>query len=289
MLRSYFRRVFRLPGPWSRHLKLWTRSILRRLYMTSARVDLRVLLASSGNNPELLGRVDLTYDEFIVLFSRTVLDIWRLHPRGVIHVGAYKGEGILMFLLLGFEKMILIDPQPKVFEELESHAAAMALLLDRLRASLGSVPTPRMHLEQCAAGDRDGTALLYRTSNQQMSSLKTPTLKVSSCVPVTMKTVDTILRGLPHGWVANDFNFLVIGPPEGTLMVLKGATNHLSQLDVIWIIWIDRYDIYEDCPTSGQVDGFLRSHGFAAAWRNRDAGVLYLSERVRARRPNHPR
>ena len=210
-----------------------------------------------------------------LLFYRNLLDRYHIRPRGVIHLGAHLGEELLPYITLGFSKILLIEPQRGVFERLKKLADLANGLLLQIDAFHGAPAAPRIQVLECAVGKRNGTALLYELSETRTSSLLAPDLealaersgssqeiKLTGRVEVRLRRLDTLLEELPHGWRADDFNFLWMNFQGSEWAALEGARGVLEKLDAVYLTAdFERRD--PDMPTPAQLDRFLGDFGFS--------------------------
>lgn len=151
---------------------------------------------------------------------------------GVIHVGAHRGEEIYDYEKLGAKKIIWVEPNPDVFNELE-------IALSRAQASVESYGF-------CvAASDSDckeidfyicyGPDAGFMTGNKGCSSLLRPKGRFEEWYKETIKVetvkLDTLIESNEFNY--SDFQLLDMDAQGAELLVLKGAIKVLENIKYI--------------------------------------------------------
>ena len=114
----------------------------------------------------------------------------------------------------------------------------------------------------CALGTNIDKVLLNRASNGgNSSSLLNPTSKLVKTYPNITYDSKLEVEQYPLDYFQLDANTLVIDTQGYELNVLKGAENTLKN---IYYILTEVYDeeLYSGCALFGEVDSFLKEHGF---------------------------
>ena len=137
-----------------------------------------------------------------------------INVRGIIEVGAHRGQELQMYFSLCPEKILLIEAIPSVAEFLKNSVKGY----------------PQVKVISCAISDCNGTAIFHVTSNEQSSSLLP--LKMhskiyshiveTSRIEVESKTLDSLLTELGD---VGGYNFLDIDVQGAELLVLRGASS----------------------------------------------------------------
>jgi FkbM family methyltransferase len=147
--------------------------------------------------------------------------------RGVVHVGAHRGEEVAVFRRFGFERAVLIEANPE-------HAAA----LERQFEGDGAVT-----VIATAIGDRVGKAdfLIHtsRSGSTEPASLLpllelqqiVPTITTGSNVEVPMTTLDALWQRQVLD--ATMHNLLVVDVQGAEALVFAGARAFAPTLDAI--------------------------------------------------------
>jgi FkbM family methyltransferase len=151
---------------------------------------------------------------------------------GVIHVGAHRGEEIFEYENLGSKKIIWVEPNPEVFEELQ-------IALDRSGSSVES------HGFCVAASDFDqdevdfyicyGPDAGFMKGNKGCSSLLKPKGRFEEWHKKTIKVeavrLDTLLS--KNDFDFKDFDLLDMDTQGAELLVLKGSTEVLNNVKYV--------------------------------------------------------
>lgn len=152
---------------------------------------------------------------------------------------------------------------------------------------ISQVPAPAFTYFNTAVGGRDERRVLYMTRNAACSSLLPPNLSVygqfkdcsSDLEVIAQKDVDTVSLDafLPKSGIPN-VDFLHLDTQGTELEILQGARNSLSNCVVAVKCEVEFAPLYEEQALFGDVDAFLRQHGF----------VLFDLSRSRYRRAGFP-
>lgn len=165
-----------------------------------------------------------------------------LNIKGIIHVGGHRGQEMPEYFANGIRNIILIEPCKPAFQYLRRHYSTKATLFN------------------CALGAFNGTAVMnVETANtgQSNSLLKPakhlqqyPSIQFTQTEMVQVKTMDS----LPIK--RDNYNMLNIDVQGFELEVLKGATETLKHIDVIYTE-VNRDEVYENCARVEQLDEYL--------------------------------
>jgi FkbM family methyltransferase len=176
-------------------------------------------------------------------------------PRGVVHVGAHRGEEVPIFREFGFESIALIEAHPDRVKE--------------LRLAYGG--DSRIHVLDTALGESTGTASLLvhtsRTGSTEPASLLplgmfheiVPTLRTAGSITVPMTTLDALVEGGSLDLAA--YNLLVVDVQGAESRVLLGATAAVARLDAI-VCEVNVIPMYRGAPGEEELQGQLAGLGF---------------------------
>jgi methyltransferase, FkbM family len=179
----------------------------------------------------------------------------RLERRGVIHVGAHRGEEVDSYLGAGFDEIVLIEANPSMHGELAVRFAGDA----------------RVRPFHCAISDHDGTIDLHihtsRTGSVEPASILplkrfkeiVGTLHTPETVRVRCRTLDSLL--LENEISADAFGLLNIDVQGAELLVLKGAERTLASIEAV-IAEVALLELYEGAPLENEIVEFLGERGF---------------------------
>lgn len=178
-----------------------------------------------------------------------------LERRGVVHVGAHRGEEINGYLEAGFEPVVLIEANPLMCEYLARVAAGDS----RIRAF------------HCAIADHDGFVDFHihtsRTGSVEPASILplkrfkeiVRTLHTPEIVRVPCRSLDSFLE--ENGMAADAFSLLNIDVQGAELLVLKGAERALRSIGAV-ICEVSLLELYEGSALEREVVAFLEGRGF---------------------------
>jgi len=209
----------------------------------------------------------LLYDR---LFRR-----YKCQRSGAIYAGGHKGEMLLTLVLLGFNKIIVVEPQPELFKQLQDNIALVNQLLSGYDRMIGAQQTTLIEAVQCAVGALNSEAEFYITSQSALSSLFQPIeeviqeetnyseVSINNQIVVPIKTIDSLIEQ-SFGDIS-DFNFLYMNIQGSELNALEGAKQTLTHLDSIYLEK-NLTDRYEGCPDSSEIDEYLVKRDFVKAW-----------------------
>jgi FkbM family methyltransferase len=236
------------------------------------------------------------------LVVQKLLTEHHIAPRGVIHLGAHMGEELMPYAIAGFEAILFVEPQPRVYTRLEANVAAADRLLDHIDEPTGS-PRARIATVEAAVGDHDGmTTLNVFKRRTVLSSVLEPTPELArdlvaqvksgttwykrpfaflfvhrlvgapKHVDVRLATLDTIVAELPPGWDPAQFNVLRMNIQGAELMALQGASRTLPHLDLVFFE-TNLTDRYRGAPTDEQFESLLAASGFRRSFAYRRGGI----------------
>ena len=180
--------------------------------------------------------------------------VWRdlaLPLRGVVQVGAHRGQELASFRELGARCVIMIEALPSVAAELQAACAEFS----------------EVSVINCAVSNSEGEARFHVANNEMSSSLlelhehKTIYTDIIETEEIAVKTcsLDQILA--ESGVEPATLNFLNIDVQGGELLVLKGAMKTLEHIELI-NLEVNFAELYRGCPEIEDIDAFLSESGF---------------------------
>ena len=206
-----------------------------------------------------------------MLISVTELKkLWKISPRGILHVGAHSGEEFDTYFDAGWVSL----ESKVIWVEIQSE------LLSELRKNL---PRDLNTVIEAAVWDLDNVSLtLNIANNSQATSLlgfgthsdTYPEISVIGEESVNTTRIDSLL-GTSHS-----FNFVNIDIQGAELRALIGMGKLINNVNWIYTE-VNKRSVYEGCALIGEMDIFLLKHGFkrgATKWM-RGAGygdALYV-------------
>lgn len=118
----------------------------------------RVALALLERTPDISGmkRVKMTSEQYWTfnLLPEALAELG-IEARGILHVGAHKGEEVPIYRKCGFEQIVLVEPDPVNAQFMREE-----------------FPEPDVKVVQQAVTPEVGTATFYRSVNTVFSGLK---------------------------------------------------------------------------------------------------------------------
>lgn len=233
---------------------------------------LRSVIASRVERLPELGLFD-RLNGLMLLVYQALFQKHGIIPRGVINVGAHTGAELQLYLMLGFARVLLIEPHPHVQELLRRRVAAynaiVAELADLVDAGLSAENAwadPWCTVVQCAAGAREGEADLHCTADSTLSTLldiaedAAADARLVERVRVPVRPIDALLRELPPAWKAEELNVMWANVQGAERDVLEGARATLRHLELV-TVELNYDQRYVNVSLPGEVDATLRSSG----------------------------
>jgi FkbM family methyltransferase len=170
---------------------------------------------------------------------------YKLNVRGVIHVGAYKGEEYSYYKDVKIKNIIFVEPQPIYFQILKKNVG------------------PECILFETALGNKEGTSKMYLDDSfdGQASSLLKPKIATTQFCSFSKK-IDvpiTKIDLLPFDRI--EFNFINIDVQGYELEVFKGGIETIKNIDAIYTE-VNLAELYEGCVQRNELDAFLKLQGF---------------------------
>ncbi len=177
--------------------------------------------------------------------------------RGMIQIGANKGQEVPIFRAYGLSPVIMVEP----LEEAYGH------LVEAVGKDDDYIPVRAL----CSARDGEQHTFYVSDHDGQASSLLAPdrvltahpNISFATTVPMISKTVDTIVREVAEarpGLDLDQFDLLFLDTQGSELQVLMGATQALHRATAVWTEV--SYDLYAGGATLEALQGFLSAFGF---------------------------
>lgn len=177
--------------------------------------------------------------------------------RGVIHVGANKGQERSLYASYGL-KVAWVEPIPDIFAELQSNLAGFP---------------DQTAYNNLIAGE-DGKKYQFHISDNEgaSSSILEPNKQVPGgwervsfprSIEIEALSLPTFIRThiRTHGIDLASFDILVLDTQGSELLVLEGAKEILSSFRYIQCEAVN-FEVYSGCCQLPQLDAFLSKQGF---------------------------
>jgi FkbM family methyltransferase len=178
------------------------------------------------------------------------------NPRGIIHLGAHLAEELDVYLQNGQNKVVWVEANPNLFEDLKdvlkntSHLVFNQLLSDK--------DGERMKFN---------IAKNYYNENYQSSSVLDfgthetdhPHIKMESSIILESKTISTLFS--ENNLNFDDYDFVNLDLQGYELPVIKGFGQNLSKMKYIYVE-VNTGEVYINCSKLDEVDDYLGKYGF---------------------------
>ena len=196
--------------------------------------------------------------------THRLLDHYQVSRRGVVHVGAHRGEELELYLSCAFERVLYLEANPEMHSELEKHLVFWRNWLDALQQSYGFTRKPELESWFLAAGAREERTTFHLTRCSGQSSLLKPAMYIEQVdeIEVPVRPLDALLAGR-----LDQFSLLVIDVQGAELLVLQGATELLSHLEMV-VVEVNFVPRYQGVCSALQIDDLMEAAGFRAVVRS---------------------
>ncbi len=187
---------------------------------------------------------------------KNIIKNYNLNIRGIIHIGACKGEEIFSYFRNGIKKIVLIEANIKLINRLKFKSFIYNNLFNM-----------DIKIENFAASDRSGNKIKLNIANNTQSSsiLKLgkhsdlyPEIKYINEMEVETNTINQIFQ---NKYNIKEFNFMNLDIQGAELLALKGSGNILRYIDAIYTE-VNLDEIYLNCARIEDIDKYLEIFGF---------------------------
>jgi len=183
---------------------------------------------------------------------RSLCNKYKFLPKGIIHVGAHKGEELSIYEDLGIENVIWVEANPKIFESLsenikkfKNHKAYNFLVSNK----------------------NDEEYIFHVTNNGESSSILElerhkihhSHIHVVEDIVLKSKKIDTIIEEFNID--LNKYNFLNLDIQGAELLALKGFLKGLEKIEYVYTE-VNSGEVYKDCAKIEELDFFLKEYNF---------------------------
>ena len=178
-----------------------------------------------------------------------------LPRRGVVHVGAHRGEEVPVFRRFGFRHTLLIEANPHHVTEMRAIFAGD----DDVRiegTAIGDITgVVDLLLHTSRSGSTEPASLLPLKQLQEI----VPTMRTASAIQVPITTLDELAR---RGSLEMErYNLLVVDVQGAERMVFRGARTLSAALDAI-VTEVNLVPLYEGASLEADLLDDLRAMGF---------------------------
>lgn len=193
----------------------------------------------------------------MMLYEDVPIDIFKVltdaSPKGVIHVGAFLGEELHLYVNAGVSHRCWIEADPVTFNQLKQNIPKTDLALN------------------VAIGDKNAAVPFTRMNNGESSSLLTPYLHlykypsifVNGGVRVRGRTLDRLVDDGVINMTLYDMLVMDIQGAEG--LAVKGFLKHINKINYI-LSEVNYEELYDGCMLIDEFDQLLYDLGFEKQW-----------------------
>jgi FkbM family methyltransferase len=191
-----------------------------------------------------------------LLISETFLSEFQRQftPRGVIHIGAHHGQEVELYRRAGFKKILLIEANPALAENLRTRFADAPDITVLHAAATDSDATVELLIHTSRSGSNEPASLLELKEFKRI----VPTLHTPERTSVPGIRLDTFFQKGPA--VVADYNFMVLDIQGAELMALRGARRTVAAMDAVQAE-AGIVEMYEGGALYSEIQSFLSQLG----------------------------
>lgn len=178
-----------------------------------------------------------------------------LEKRGIVHIGAHKGQEVDFYLKIGFQNILLIEANPDLAAELKAKYKDDA----------------RIKVEQCAIADTTGELEFHIHTSRSGSTEPASILEMKefSKIVESLTTVKTIkvpaytLIDLfdKEEYEVQDYNFMNVDVQGAEIHVFRGCVGIFEKFDGI-ISEVNLVELYKNTALEEELTNFLKEQSF---------------------------
>lgn len=178
-----------------------------------------------------------------------------LPRRGVVHVGAHQGQEVGQYLGYGFERIVLVEANPRWCEELRAKFGGDARIRVFNYAVCDREGEVDLHIHTSRSGSTEPASILAMKRFREIVA----TLHTAGTVRVPATTLPALFAR--HGLDPGDYNFLNLDIQGAELLALRGAAPLLARMDAV-ISEVNLLELYEGGALEEDLVGFMATQGF---------------------------
>lgn len=183
-----------------------------------------------------------------------ILDkIKHLTPKGVIHLGAHKGEEVEFYRRKGFNNIILIEANPELCAEMITTFSndPVSIFNYAICDKIGEI---EFHIHESRTGLESSSILKMDSFDKIVTTLKT-----SKTIVVPSITIDDLV--VKENINISNYNVLVSDIQGADYFALKGAEKTVGNFEAV-VVEVQCYPLYENYITEQQFDDLMFGYGF---------------------------
>jgi len=176
---------------------------------------------------------------------------YNIKPKGILHIGANRGEEAPVYLELGVTKQIWIEANPEIFIQLKEtlrgnpHAIAFNF-------AIGEEDMVPVVLHVANNGGQSSSILNLGTHKKQH-----PDVHYVKDINITMRRIDSLLSEM----VIKEYDFLNIDIQGYELFALRGMGDYLNHFKWLYLE-VNKDYVYEGCALLSEVEKYVSKFGF---------------------------
>ncbi len=187
---------------------------------------------------------------------KKIIKEYNLNIKGIIHIGACRGEEIFSYYRNGIKKVVLIEANSNLITGLKFKRFIYNKLLNM-----------DIEIENFAASNEIGKKIkLYIANNTQSSSILKlgkhsdlyPEVKYIKEIDIFTDTINNIFE---RKYNIDEYNFMNLDIQGAELLALKGSDKILNHIDAIYTE-VNLDEIYLNCVKIDELDKYLENFGF---------------------------
>jgi FkbM family methyltransferase len=204
----------------------------------------------------------------VLISVASLSKIWKIQPKGVLHVGAHLAEEADDYTRHNWGKVIWIEAQGDLAERLRNKLDPQCNQV--INATVWS--TSGLTFEFNVSSSTQSSSLLNFGTHKKHY----PDIVFTKSYSVITSTLEDILDK------DSEFNFINLDIQGVELEALKGLGAHID--NVKWIYSeVNKKEVYENCSNVKEIDRYLRERGFkraATRWVKKQGwgDALYVRE-----------
>ncbi len=177
---------------------------------------------------------------------------YKINPKGVLHIGGSSGQERFAYASGGVERVIWVEPIPKMFEQ--------------LKANVSQIPNSLVFKNCISDVDFKNVVFNVSSNNGESSSMLEfgthketyPDIEFIEQLNLTTIRLDTlfIMKALD----IRDYDFVNIDTQGSELLVLKGMGDMLRLVNGVYVE-VNRAAVYKDCAQIEEITEYLEEFG----------------------------
>lgn len=188
----------------------------------------------------------------MLITFNTLLEKYKISPKGIIHIGAHHAEECEYYSMGGVSEVLWVEGNPE--------------LISQIKANVEMYPKNKVYHKLLS--DVDNTKITLNISNYSMASstLKLdlhsvyyPNVKMDRQIELLSQRFDTFVAD--EKIEISKYDFINIDIQGAELYALKGFGSLLSDFKYIYTE-VNIGHLYESCPLLDEMDEFLKTIGF---------------------------